>query len=266
MSEQDSTITSPASDKHLFLVFLRGAARDIAAVEHIRHTIQCNSFPPWENVAGGLQSNIIEATPRQTEQIASHPSVVRITRVEAADVEEDMQLEDDSTKELYIVRPTDRRDKDQCRAAHALLKDMFQDQMQPQDIGPYGVNVWKLNLTDDQVPLVSKIKGVKSPEPLVEYLSKCSETPGGKKNRIIKPLDAEDEKQCKATYATLKVMFGDHVVKRLRQNGKFYSWEALLSSGEKAQAKTIQGVLSVRTFHVGKHRTALESRRHDVSA
>ncbi|KAH7151325.1 hypothetical protein DER46DRAFT_665315 [Fusarium sp. MPI-SDFR-AT-0072] len=178
MSEQESKNPS-AFDKHLFLVFLRRAVRDVAAVEFIRHTFQCNSSTPWENVTGDLQYNIIEVTPRQAEQLASYPDIVRITPVEATGVEEDIQHEDDSTKEVYIVRPTNRRDKDQYRATHASLKAIFQDQMQPQDIGLYGVNLWKINLTDDQVPLVAKVKGFKSLVPLDEYRSRYAEIPGG---------------------------------------------------------------------------------------
>ncbi|KAF5712612.1 hypothetical protein FMUND_8359 [Fusarium mundagurra] len=241
------------SDKHLFLVFLRKDLRDIAAVEFIRHTIQCNSFPPWEDATGDLKSNIIEASPEQAEKIASHPDVVRITPIEATSLEDydDMEPEDDSTRTVYVVRPENRRDKDQCLAIHASLKDIFQDELQPQELGPYGISHWKVNTTSDQVPLAAKIEGVRSIVSLEQYLRKKSETSVTRKRRIIKPLGIDNQDQCKATDAALRNLFGANLICKLLYDGGICHWMAMLSSQEVRRAAAVEGVSSVRTAVLG---------------
>ncbi|SCO42599.1 uncharacterized protein FFMR_06867 [Fusarium fujikuroi] len=179
---------SPTSEKHLFLVFLRKDLRDVSAVEFIRHTIQCNSFPPWEDATEDLKSNIIEATPKQAEKIKSHRDIVRITPIEATSLEDDLEPEEYSPKTPYVVRATNRRDKDACHVTHASLKDIFQDQLQPQELGTHGVGLWKVNSTSDQVPLAAKIQGVRSIVPLDQYLLKEAETSATRKRRMIRPI------------------------------------------------------------------------------
>ncbi|KAF5607999.1 hypothetical protein FPANT_628 [Fusarium pseudoanthophilum] len=254
-------------DKHLFLVFVRKDLRDIAAVEFIRHTIQCTSFPPWEDATSDLKSNIIEATPIQAEKIASHPDIVRITPIEETILEDDTECEivpeDVSNRTVYVVRPTNRRDRDQCLAIHASLKDIFQDELQPQELGPYGVSHWKVNTTSDQVPLAAKIEGVKYVIPLEQYVLRKSDTSVSRKRRIIKPIGTDNQEQCKATDAALRNIFGGNLVRKLLHDGGICHWTAMLSSQEARRATAVEGVSSVRTAMLG--RSSLDPGPHPLN-
>ncbi|KAF5638003.1 hypothetical protein F52700_4706 [Fusarium sp. NRRL 52700] len=217
MSEQHSE-DPPDSEKHLFLVFLRKDLGDISAVEFIRHSIQCSGFSPWADATGDLKSTIIEATPKQAKDIASHPDIVRMTPVEATILEDDTEPDDDSTRTVYVVRPTNRKDKDQCSVIHASLKDIFQDKLQPQELGPHGVSHWKVDATSDQVPLAASIQGVRSVIRLDQYLLKKSETSAMKKRRIIKPIGIDNQERCKATGTALRNIFGANLVPKVLQD------------------------------------------------
>jgi hypothetical protein len=203
-----------------------------------------------------LKSNIIEATPKQAEKIASHPDIARITPIEGTILEDDTDYEivpeDDSNKTVYVVRPTNRRDRDQCLAIHASLKDIFQDELQPQELEPYGVSHWKVNTTIDQVPLAAKIEGVKYVVPLEQYVLKRSEASVSRKRRIIKPMGTDNQEQCKATDTALRNIFGANLSRKLLQNGGICHWTAMLSSQEARRATAVEGVSSVRTAMLGR--------------
>lgn len=243
---------SPASEKLLFLVFLKKDSGDIEAVEFIRQTIRCTSFPPWEDALGDLKSNIIEATPVEAEKIRSHRDIVRIMPIEATSLEDDLEPEEDSPKTPYVIRATNRRDKDACRVTHASLKEIFQDQLQPQEFGPHGVGLWNVNSTSDQVPLAAKIQGVRSVVPLDQYLVKESESSATRKRRMIRPIAIHYQNRCKATDNALKDLFGANVVHRLLADGRISHWTAMLSSEEAKQARAVEGVFSVRTAASGR--------------
>ncbi|KAF5549797.1 subtilisin [Fusarium mexicanum] len=254
MSQESEQL--PTSEKNLFLVFLRKDLRDIAAVELIRHTIQCTSFPPWADATGDLKSNIIEATPKQAEKIASHPDITRITPIEATCLEDDTEPEDDSPRTVYVVRPTNRRDKDQCSDIHASLKEIFQDHLEPQELRSHRVSYWKVNSTNEQVLLAAKIQGVRSIVTLDQYLLKQSEAAVIRKRRMIRPIAVECQDGCKTTDTALKNLFGTNVVPRFLQDGRISHWTAMLSSEEAKQALALEGVFSVRTALLGRNGTA----------
>ncbi|KAF5561544.1 hypothetical protein FPHYL_6140 [Fusarium phyllophilum] len=222
---------------------------------------QESDFPPWEDATCDLKSNIIEATIRQAEKIASHPDISRITAIEGTILEDDTDYdvvpEDDSNRTVYVVRPTNRRDKDQCLAIHASLKGIFQDELQPQELGPLGVSHWKVNSTSDQVALAGKIQGVSSIVPLDQDLHKKAEKSVQRKRRMIRPIEIEDQEQCKATSNALKGLFGANVVPRLLQDGRLCHWTAMLSSEEARQATAVEGVFSVRTAVLGRNGSVL---------
>ncbi|KAK2123731.1 hypothetical protein NOF04DRAFT_1349292 [Fusarium oxysporum II5] len=251
MSEGNSR-NSPGFVKHLYLIFLSRPVNDVTAVEFIKATLQCGSIPLWESVGAGLKSNIIEATTEEAEKLTSHPDIVRVTLVEATTTEEDIQHDDCSNKKSHVVWPLNRRDKDQCSTTHLSVKEIFKGQMQPQDVGSYGVKLWKIDSTRDQVSLAEKIQGVRSIVPLDQYLLKNSGKPVLRKRRIIKPVRIEDQDQCKATGTALRDLFGDYVTPKLLQDGRICHWRALLSSEEMGQAATVGGVLSVRTAALGR--------------
>ncbi|TVY74607.1 hypothetical protein Focb16_v004993 [Fusarium oxysporum f. sp. cubense] len=150
MSEGNSR-NSPGFVKHMYLIFLSRPVNDVTAVEFIKAILQCGSLPLWESVGADLESNIIEATTEEVEKLTSHPDIVRVTPVEATTTEEDIQHGDCSNKKSHVVWPLNRRDKDQCCTTHLSLKEIFKDQMQPQDVGSYGVKLWKIDSTRDQV-------------------------------------------------------------------------------------------------------------------
>jgi hypothetical protein len=177
---------------------------------------------------------------------------VRVTPVEATTTEENIQHDDGSTKKSYMVWPVNRRDKDQCRATHVSLKEIFNDQMQPQDFGSYGVTLWKVDSTREQVPLAEKIEGVRSIVPLDQYLLRNSAEPVQRKYRMIKPVGIDDQDQCKETDTALRDLFGDYVTPKLLQDGRICHWRALLSSEEMRQAEAVEGVRSVRTATLGR--------------
>ncbi|KAF5252926.1 hypothetical protein FANTH_2251 [Fusarium anthophilum] len=245
MSQESEQLST--SEKNLFLVFLRKDLKDIAPVEFIRHTIQCTSFPPWTDATGDLKSNIIEATPKQAEKIASHPDIVRITPIEATCLQDDTEPEDDSPRTVYVVRPTNRRDKDQCSGIHASLKEIFQDHLEPQEIGSHGVRYWKVNSINEQVPLAAKIQGVRSIVTLDQHLLTKSESAATRKRRMIRPIAVECQDGCKTTDTALKNLFGTNVIPRFLQDGRISHWAAMLSSEEAKQALALEGVFSVRT-------------------
>ncbi|KAF4499643.1 Subtilisin [Fusarium agapanthi] len=251
MSQESEKLS--ASEKNLFLVFLSKDLQDIAAVEFIRHTIQCTSFPPWADATGDLKSNIIEATAKQAEKIASHPDIAHITPIEATGLEDDTEPEDDSTRTVYVVRPTNRRDKDQCRDIHASLKEIFQDHLQPRELGPHGVSHWKVNSTNDQVPLAAKVQGVRSIVTLEQHLLEKSEAAVIRRRRMIRPIAVEYQDECKTTDTALKNLFGANVIPRLLQDGRISHWTAMLSSEEARQASALEGVFSVRTAVLGRN-------------
>ncbi|VZH97917.1 unnamed protein product [Fusarium fujikuroi] len=172
---------------------------------------QESDFPPWEDATEDLKSNIIEATPKQAEKIKSHRDIVRITPIEATSLEDDLEPEEYSPKTPYVVRATNRRDKDACHVTHASLKDIFQDQLQPQELGTHGVGLWKVNSTSDQVPLAAKIQGVRSIVPLDQYLLKEAETSATRKRRMIRPIAIHYQDRCKSTDNALKDLFGANV-------------------------------------------------------
>ncbi|KAK2694766.1 hypothetical protein QWA68_005416 [Fusarium oxysporum] len=251
MSEGNSR-NSPGFVKHLYLILLSRPVNDVTAVEFIKATLQCGSIRLWESVGAGLKSNIIEATTEEAEKLTSHPDIVRVTPVEATTTEEDIQHDDCSNKKSHVVWPLNRRDQHQCRATHLSLKEIFKDHMQPQDVGSYGVKLWKIDSTRDQVSLAEKIEGVRSIGPLDQYLLKSLAKSVLRKRRIIKLVRIEDQDQCKATGTALRDLFGDYVIPKLLQDGRICHWRVLLSSEEMGKAATVGGVLSVRTAALGR--------------
>ncbi|KAH7194399.1 peptidase S8/S53 domain-containing protein [Fusarium oxysporum] len=73
-----------------------------------------------------------------------------------------------------------------------------------------------------------------------------------KRRYIVHPINRRDIDQCRATQNALKDLFGDHISTKLLRDGRICHWRALLSSEEVAQAKAIQGVLSVHTVSLGR--------------
>ncbi|KAL5593592.1 hypothetical protein FOBRF1_012694 [Fusarium oxysporum] len=235
------------TDKQIFLVSIKRAVNNEAATNLIKSTLHSDGPFAWEEISAELKSSIIEATPGQIENLANHPDIVRVTPIEATTTEGDMQHDDDVTKRRYILHPINRRDIDQCRATRASLQERFQYQMEPQDFGTSGVTPWKLDPTRDE-----RLEGVKSMVPLDEYRPKNREAVVQKENRMIKPVGIDDQGQCKTIENALKDLFGDHISTKLLRDGRICHWRALLSSEEVAQAKAIQGVLSVHTVSLGR--------------
>ncbi|KAF9779919.1 hypothetical protein IL306_001089 [Fusarium sp. DS 682] len=257
------------SDEHLFLVFLRRATDDDAAVKFIMSTLLCDTLPPWEEISAELKSNIIEATPEQVEKLANHADIERVVPVEAIAQEEAMpELEDASTKKSYVVWPVNPHDRDQCRATHASLKARFQGQVQAQEVEAWEFGnayfwKWKIPLTKDEVSQVENIEGVKAVSPEAVPLPKSSKDPLKRRTKTIRPVDPEDQNQCEATDSALKNLFGGFVSASRLRDDKICWWNASLSPEEVAKAEAIPGVLSVRTHHRGR-RGAVTKKWRDI--
>ncbi|KAF5987318.1 hypothetical protein FCOIX_1023 [Fusarium coicis] len=217
---------------------------------------QKSDLPPWEDASCDLKSNIIEATPKQAEKIASHPDIARMTPIEGTILEDDTDCEivpeDGSNRTVYVVRPTNRRDRDQCLAIHASLKDIFQDELQPQEFEPYEISHWKVNTKSDQVPLAARIEGVKYVVPLEQYLLKRFEASVLRKRMIIKPMGTDNQEQCKATDTALKNILGANLIRKLLKDGGICHWTAMLSWEEARRATDVEGVSSVLTAMSGR--------------
>ncbi|KAI6765552.1 hypothetical protein HG530_006622 [Fusarium avenaceum] len=225
--------------RDLYTLFIKADANSTATIEFVKSTLKITCTFSWSDAEDGLLSTMIDASTIELGILVKHKNVVRAVRFLPKE-------QGVPPKARYLISSIDATDRQQFDATTASLNDLIKGQFAE------GRTMWEAYLSEDEVLQVQSIDGVSGVSCTLCVYPNRKGKPLNTRYAVV-PTDPDNQEQCKATEAALKVLLNKQFRDSTHQGCSVLDWEVKsLTDKQKLEIEKMDGVCHVRQIHMGR--------------
>lgn len=225
--------------RDLYTLFIKADANSTATIDFVKSTLKITCTFSWADANDGLMSTMIDASTIELGILVKHENIVKAVRF--------MPKEQGvPPKARYLISSIDATDRQQFDATtvslNALIKGQFAE----------GRTMWEAYLSEDEALQIQSIDGVSGVSCTLRRYPNRQGKPLTKRYYVF-PTDPDNQEQCRATEAALKVLLNKQFRDSTHHGCSVLDWEVKsLTDEQKLEIEKMDGVCHVRQIHMGR--------------